>query len=598
MFVNNTPTGASFTCAKHPDEEINNFCNQSECLLPLCPLCTMEHFEFHLQKNTRPDLKNFKNVRLECLTRIQSVSESLKSANKTIKETFDYLPETIKIEVEKINKSKQEMNTFINNFYEKQLRGVNSPLKYFEDTLNGIQQEIDGIDTQFNEGIYREVIQKLNEKNYEQEIEKARLTYTQEVGKINNEQEGGSRSKVRVQIDAAAFELIKEKLPEIIHIIKQPANSSNSSTTNDQVKEESSEKTSFASKEITVENIIFDSGHSQSKNSSPDNLLDNNPFPPHRSYSNPIQDLLLKPASQNDNQSPPVTVPEQIKKSSSLRDLLLARKPPSKTEIETINTNTNSNSNSFAPKSQIFENPKMVMEEEKQSSKSQGANSSAYNILEKFKSRKDGIMNKSATPVNFEKSNLEKRPALLDIGNLDPRKMLKSDPKDLLSNNVKPWSFKDLIENDPENRSPFSLHRNQNLSTTPLKHLERPSFLQSSTYSFTALDSNTNHFKKQTSLHIDTNSGSSHMTSPFNSKDEANIIDDRPLSPLNFGHYEPEAQANQPSLYYEIEHVKELDFGHLGTKSHQDKFPSYKIEEVNCDFLFSSHSFSIGKSPE
>ncbi len=45
-------------CAYHPNEFLTNFCCDSECLMPLCPNCIVEHTEQHFLENNKPAYVN------------------------------------------------------------------------------------------------------------------------------------------------------------------------------------------------------------------------------------------------------------------------------------------------------------------------------------------------------------------------------------------------------------------------------------------------------------------------------------------------------------------------------------------------------------
>ena len=252
MFFQASSTINSFACPKHPKEELNNFCNNAECLLPLCSLCTVEHFELHYKQGTRPDLRNFKSIQLECANRIKSLSESLQLAVKEVKDSYQSLPEILKNDIDKIRQSKEDLNSFINEFYDCQLRGVNSPLKYFEDKLKNIQEEVNGLDRKLCGDGFNEVVKCLQKRNFEQEINQAKGEYTSEVQKIGAESNKKHR-KVRVQVDNSILSHIKDKLNEYVHVSKKTPSKTSSENSSIQGKVREGSEVTSASKEIEID---------------------------------------------------------------------------------------------------------------------------------------------------------------------------------------------------------------------------------------------------------------------------------------------------------------------------------------------------------
>lgn len=43
--------GRELECHYHTDKKITNFCEEEECLLPMCPTCVSIHSQFHSQKD-------------------------------------------------------------------------------------------------------------------------------------------------------------------------------------------------------------------------------------------------------------------------------------------------------------------------------------------------------------------------------------------------------------------------------------------------------------------------------------------------------------------------------------------------------------------
>ena len=78
-------------CAYHQNEMLTNFCCDSECLMPLCPNCIVEHTEQHFLENNKPAYVNLQEVLLDtkqkCYQHIV-LFEELSRANDKI---YDYL---------------------------------------------------------------------------------------------------------------------------------------------------------------------------------------------------------------------------------------------------------------------------------------------------------------------------------------------------------------------------------------------------------------------------------------------------------------------------------------------------------------------------
>ena len=49
-------------CHYHQTKTITNFCDEQNCILPMCPECVQVHSDYHKSNNTRLNFKSIENI--------------------------------------------------------------------------------------------------------------------------------------------------------------------------------------------------------------------------------------------------------------------------------------------------------------------------------------------------------------------------------------------------------------------------------------------------------------------------------------------------------------------------------------------------------
>lgn len=74
--MHNLDTDISF-CSQHKSSILTNYCVSQECLVELCPECIEDHFKFHHQMKTLPQITSIRNVKEKSIEKIQTIIISL-----------------------------------------------------------------------------------------------------------------------------------------------------------------------------------------------------------------------------------------------------------------------------------------------------------------------------------------------------------------------------------------------------------------------------------------------------------------------------------------------------------------------------------------
>lgn len=60
-------------CIEHDGEPFVNFCAAMTCVKPLCAECIENHYSYHKNLRTPPEIISFKSLKNQCITKIGEI---------------------------------------------------------------------------------------------------------------------------------------------------------------------------------------------------------------------------------------------------------------------------------------------------------------------------------------------------------------------------------------------------------------------------------------------------------------------------------------------------------------------------------------------
>lgn len=152
-------------CYYHPEQLITNFCKNIDCLLPLCPECVNIHTMYHKTNNNYGELISIENALNLCISKINQIKEKYKETECKNSEIINQDDIIYKILRQKIEKAKNKILDFVNNYFFKLENEIKEKLDY---SRNEYKKNLKIILKEFNEknNKINNVIETLNSSKF------------------------------------------------------------------------------------------------------------------------------------------------------------------------------------------------------------------------------------------------------------------------------------------------------------------------------------------------------------------------------------------------------------------------------------------------
>ena len=72
-------------CHYHPNKMITNFCEEQQCLLPMCPNCVAIHSDFHKSNKSQGQFRTLDLIVGQLIMQIEDQFKSVKEGQMIIK---------------------------------------------------------------------------------------------------------------------------------------------------------------------------------------------------------------------------------------------------------------------------------------------------------------------------------------------------------------------------------------------------------------------------------------------------------------------------------------------------------------------------------
>ncbi|CAD8138525.1 unnamed protein product [Paramecium octaurelia] len=200
-------------CSNHPTEQFTNFCQNPECLKPLCPECIESHTKYHQQVQTSADIDSFKNVKQQCLKKI---STGIQEIQKIIQDADQYgLSDIDDQTIREIRKGKEIAITLVTEHFsslEEQYKSFLDQQSNSQQTFNQLQESIKNTMNELehlNVGLESSNLIQFIKKICTMDLKKTLLKYKKTMKNLQNK---SATQQIMVQLNQANIQHIQAAL--------------------------------------------------------------------------------------------------------------------------------------------------------------------------------------------------------------------------------------------------------------------------------------------------------------------------------------------------------------------------------------------------